>query len=83
MIAKHTQIAYPGARLCPGLVVGGTDGRFYRERGRVAYGAGLYSPTFDFATFGSRFHGHDERIDVESLRLATEFWIGVGGDLLG
>ncbi len=82
-IAAHTQIAYPGARLTPGLIVGGTDGRFYRQRGRVAYGAGLFSPTMDFATFGNRFHGHDERIDVASLRLATEFWEGISRDLVG
>ncbi len=67
----------------PGLIVGGTDARFYRERGRVAYGAGLFSPSMDFATFGSRFHGHDERIDVDSLALATQFWIDIARDLLG
>ena len=82
-ISKHTQAAYPGASLVPGMVVGGTDARFYRYRGRVAYGAGLFSPGMDIATFGSRFHGHDERIDVESLRLATEFWIGIAKDLVG
>ena len=82
-ISKRTQIVYPDATLVPGLVVGGTDARFYRQRGRVAYGAGLFSPSLDFATFGNRFHGHDERIDVESLALATEFWIGIAQDLVG
>ncbi len=83
LIRKHTQVVYPGAEIVPGLIVGGTDGRFYRDRGRVAYGAGLFSPGMDMATFGNRFHGHDERIDVESLRLATEFWLGITRDLLG
>jgi len=82
-ITKHTQVVYPGARLVPGLIVGGTDARFYRDRGRVAYGAGLFSPGMDMATFGNRFHGHDERIDVASLALATEFWIGIATDLVG
>ncbi len=82
IISNRTQIAYPGASIVPGLIVGGTDARFYRQRGRVAYGAGLFSPDLDFATFGSRFHGHDERIDVGSLALATEFWIGIAQDLL-
>jgi acetylornithine deacetylase/succinyl-diaminopimelate desuccinylase-like protein len=82
-VAKHTQIAYPGARMVPGIVVGGTDARFYRDRGRVAYGTGLYSAGFDSSTFGSRFHGHNERVDIESLALATEFWLGIAGDLLG
>ncbi len=49
----------------------------------MAYGAGLFSPDMDFATFGSRFHGHDERIDVTSLSMATEFWIGIARDLVG
>jgi acetylornithine deacetylase/succinyl-diaminopimelate desuccinylase-like protein len=82
-VAKHTQTAYPGAKMVPGIVVGGTDARFYRDRGRVAYGTGLYSAAFDSSTFGSRFHGHDERIDVESLGLSTEFWLGIVDDLLG
>ena len=80
-INRHTQVAYPGASIVPGLVVGGTDARFYRHHGRVAYGAGLFSPSMDFATFGNRFHGHDERIDVESLALATDFWVGVATDI--
>lgn len=82
VISNRTQIAYPGSSLVPGIVVGGTDARFYRQRGRVGYGAGLFSPGMDMATFGSRFHGHDERIDVDSLGLATDFWIGVTRELL-
>jgi acetylornithine deacetylase/succinyl-diaminopimelate desuccinylase-like protein len=81
-LAANTQIAYPGSQLVPGLIVGGTDARFYRNRGRVAYGAGLFSPSMDFATFGDRFHGHNERIDVESLALATDFWVGIARDML-
>ncbi len=82
-ITKNTQIAYPGASMVPGLIVGGTDARFYRHRGRVAYGAGLFSPSMDFSTFGSRFHGHDERIDVESLAMATDFWVNIATDICG
>ncbi len=81
-LATRTQVAYPGAELIPGLIVGGTDARFYRDRGAVAYGAGLFSPSMDFATFGSRFHGNDERIDVASLALATDLWLGVARHLL-
>ena len=35
-----------------------------------------------FETFGTRFHGNDERIDVESLGLSTDFWIGIAEHLL-
>jgi len=82
VLAKNIQVVYPGAKIVPGLVVGGTDARFYRDRGRVAYGAGLFSPDMTAASFGDRFHGHDERIDVDSLALATQFWIDIAGDLL-
>jgi acetylornithine deacetylase/succinyl-diaminopimelate desuccinylase-like protein len=82
-IAKHTQVAYPGATIVPGLIVGGTDARFFRERGKTAYGAGLFSPAMDFATFGTRFHGNNERIDLESLGLAGNYFYGITKDLVG
>ena len=31
----------------------------------------------------NRFHGHNERIDIESLRLTTNLWLDVTRDLLG
>jgi acetylornithine deacetylase/succinyl-diaminopimelate desuccinylase-like protein len=72
-----TRRVYPDARLVPSMTTGATDARFYRDRGAVAYGAGLFSPGMTFETFANRFHGHDERIDVESLRLTTEMWLGL------
>jgi acetylornithine deacetylase/succinyl-diaminopimelate desuccinylase-like protein len=71
------------ASLLPSLTVGFTDARIYRELGAVAYGAGLLSPEIDAGEFGRRFHGNDERIDVESLRLTTDLWRTVTRDLLG
>ena len=82
-LAARTQAAFPGAELTPGIIVGGTDARYYRERGTVAYGAALFSPSVTFESFGSRFHGNDERIDVESLALTTALWTGVANHLLG
>ena len=41
MLASNVQVAYPGAELLPGIIVGGTDARFFRDRGAVAYGAGI------------------------------------------
>jgi acetylornithine deacetylase/succinyl-diaminopimelate desuccinylase-like protein len=81
-VSASVQVAYPGADLLPGLIVGGTDSRFFRERGTVAYGAGLFSPSVDFESFGNRFHGHDERIDVASLALTTDSWIEIAHRLL-
>ena len=82
-VARATQVAYPGAQLIPGVVVGGTDARFFRQKGAVAYGAGLFSPEVTLESFGTRFHGNDERIDVASLGLATDFWIHIAKELCG
>jgi acetylornithine deacetylase/succinyl-diaminopimelate desuccinylase-like protein len=81
-LAARTQVAFPGAELVPGLVVGGTDARFFRERGAAAYGAGLFTSRIDAAAFGERFHGNDERVDVDSLALCAELWVGVARHLL-
>ena len=75
-------MAYAGSEVVPGLILGGTDARFYRQRGTVAYGAALFSPGVTFESFGQRFHGNDERIDVDSLGLSGEFFYGASGDLL-
>jgi acetylornithine deacetylase/succinyl-diaminopimelate desuccinylase-like protein len=74
---------FPTSRLSPQLGVGFTDARIYRELGAVAYGAGLFSPAVEPAEYGRRFHGNDERIDVESLALTTQLWLDVARDLLG
>jgi acetylornithine deacetylase/succinyl-diaminopimelate desuccinylase-like protein len=83
VVARQAQAAYPGAELLPGLIVGGTDARFYRQRGATAYGAAMFSPNVTFESFGQRFHGNDERIDIESLGLTGEFFYGVSKQLLG
>ena len=73
-IENAVHAADPTARVHPALLVGGTDARHYRPYGSVAYGAGIFSADLDMADFGSRFHGNNERIDLESLRLVTDFW---------
>ncbi len=74
---------FPSATIRPQLMVGFTDARVHRELGAIAYGAGLCSPGLGAAEFGRRFHGNDERIDVESLALTTQLWIDVVTDLVG
>lgn len=74
---------FPDARLVPRFTTGFTDARVFRDLGAVAYGAGLFSPQLDAAEYGSRFHGHNERIDVESLNLTTQLWLDVVRDILG
>ena len=82
IISDIFQKARPGSVVQPSLTTGGTDARFFRQIGATAYGAGLYSPSVTYETSSARFHGHDERVDVESLVLNTQFWIEVSKALL-
>ncbi len=72
-----------GAQCIPFLTVGATDARFFRRMGIPSYGFGLFSNHLTYEDYGLMFHGDDERVDVESLRLSTELWEAVGHDLLG
>ena len=72
-----------GAECIPFLTVGATDARFFRRMGIPAYGFGLFSSHLTYEDYGLMFHGDDERVDVESLRLSTELWRAVSHDLLG
>ena len=82
-LQRAVQGPFPGARLSAQMVVGFTDSRVYRQMGAIAYGAGLFSPHLDGGDFSKRFHGNDERIDVESLGLTTQLWLDVVAGLWG
>ncbi len=66
---------YPGAKLMPRMIVGFTDAPYFREHGAVAYGFGLFSRALTAEAMSGRFHGNDERVDVESLALTTQAWL--------
>ncbi len=57
--------------LAPALVPVGTDARFFRERGAIAYGVGLFDDRSSFAELLSMFHGDDERVSERSVALTT------------
>jgi acetylornithine deacetylase/succinyl-diaminopimelate desuccinylase-like protein len=79
---RVTQAFYAGSHLVPMISVGATDARFFRRLGTTAYGFGLFSQKLTFEDYGRMFHGDDERVDVDSLRLSTELWQAVARDLL-
>ncbi len=81
LLRARAEAAHPGAEVMPWTIVGGTDAAFFRDRGVPAYGAGLFSPAVSLPDFSLRFHGHDERIDVESLGLSTQLWLDLADGL--
>jgi acetylornithine deacetylase/succinyl-diaminopimelate desuccinylase-like protein len=82
-LERAVRRAHPGGRLAPTLFTGGTDGRHMRAAGVPSFGFGVLSAQLDPATYWSRFHGDDERIDLESLALSAAAWGHVANDFLG
>ena len=75
-LLRQVRATYPEADFLPELLVGATDARFFRDKGVVGYGTGLFDRNVSMAEFAARFHGHNERIDVTSLGLCTDLWVG-------
>lgn len=73
----------PGTRNVPFLLPGATDARFFRHLGATCYGFALFSDRVSFSEFARMFHGDDERIDLESLALTLDLWVGTAKALLG
>ena len=73
-LTKVTEKLVPGAKTIPFLIVGATDARYFRRKGVTSYGYGLMSERISFKDFAKMFHGNNERIDQESLRLSTELF---------
>jgi acetylornithine deacetylase/succinyl-diaminopimelate desuccinylase-like protein len=82
-LARVTAGFYPESAIVPYMTAGATDARFFRRAGIPSYGFGLFSTDMSFEQYGSMFHGDDERVDVESLRLSTEMWMALATDVLG
>jgi len=61
-----------GAPVVPIMAAGGSDARLFRGIGVPAYGFGLLSADWSYERYREMIHSHDERIDVESVRLTLE-----------
>jgi acetylornithine deacetylase/succinyl-diaminopimelate desuccinylase-like protein len=81
VLAKVTASLVPGAGIVPYGLFGATDARFFRRKGVIAYGYGIYSAPFD--RFASMFHGNDERVDQKSLALSAQLWESTARMFLG
>ena len=57
--------------LAPTLMTAATDARFWRARGTICYGVGLFDERMAFSEMLSLFHGHDERVSAASVERTT------------
>ena len=60
--------------LAPTLMTAATDARFWRARGTVCYGVGLFDDRMGFSEMLSLFHGHDERVSAASVERTTQLY---------
>ncbi|MCC7076092.1 MAG: M20/M25/M40 family metallo-hydrolase [Acidimicrobiia bacterium] len=81
-LSRISQRFHPGSRCIPYMSVGATDARWFRRLGITAYGFGMFSTDLTLDEFGARFHGDNERIDIESLRLTTEMFTALAQETL-
>ena len=70
-------------RLLPTIMNVATDARFWRKKGTIAYGVGLYDDRMDFSEMLALFHGHDERVSVDSVGRTTNLYVEILRHLLG
>lgn len=82
-IADSVETLEGHRRLLPMMMNVATDARFWRKNGTIAYGVGLYDDRMDFSEMLALFHGHDERVSVESVRRTTALYDEVLRRLLG
>ena len=73
----------PDSRVVPAITTGGTDAKFFRWKGIPAYGFGLHSLRIPYTEYPVMFHGNDERVDTESLRLSALMWQALCREFLG
>ncbi len=71
VIVDATEDVTGSRSVVPTLMPASTDARFFRARGSIAYGVGLFDDRVSFPDFLAMFHGNDERVSVESVGLTA------------
>lgn len=77
VLSNVTATVHRDATLTPAMLAAWTDAQWLRRAGTTTYGFGLLSENLTAGEYWSRFHGVDERIDLESLGLSTLGWYEV------
>jgi acetylornithine deacetylase/succinyl-diaminopimelate desuccinylase-like protein len=82
-ISRVSKRLMPDSRVVPAITTGGTDAKFFRWKGIPSYGFGLHSTRIPYTEYPVMFHGHNERVDTESLKLSAMMWEALCRDFLG
>lgn len=82
-LEKVSNTFVPNSKLLPTIASYGTDARFFRRGGSVAYGFGLFSKAISYQDHLDMFHSRNEKVDIESLDLTKEMYKRVIKEFLG
>ncbi len=61
-------------RIVPTMMNVATDARFWRARGSIGYGVGLFDDRMSFSEMLALFHGNDERVSIDSVHRTTDLY---------
>ena len=81
-MARVTQALVPGSKIIPRITGGATDARYFRWKGIPSYGFALHSRRIPYTEYPLMFHGNNERVDTETLRLSATMWEALCRDFL-
>ena len=81
-MSRVTKALVPGSKIIPRMTGGGTDARYFRWKNIPSYGFALHSQRIPYTQYPLMFHGNDERVDTESLRLSATMWEALARDFL-
>jgi acetylornithine deacetylase/succinyl-diaminopimelate desuccinylase-like protein len=70
IIAEVMERHYPGSVVTPSLLTGGSDSRFYRDKGVPTYG--ICPAVVSMADVTGMIHGVNEKISVDNMITGTE-----------
>lgn len=70
IIAEVMERHYPGSVVTPSLLTGGSDSRFYRDKGVPTYG--IFPAVVSMADVTGMIHGVDEKISVDNMVTGTQ-----------
>jgi len=83
-IADSVEVLEGHRNLLPTTMTVGTDARFWRSKaGTIAYGVGLFDDRMHFSEMLALFHGHDERVTVESVHRTETLYVEILERFLG
>jgi acetylornithine deacetylase/succinyl-diaminopimelate desuccinylase-like protein len=79
VIADSVEAIEGHRRLVPAMMTVVTDARFWRAKGTIAYGVGLFDDRMAFSEMLALFHGNDERVSVASVEKSTALYAEILG----